>query len=312
VQITATAIQLKVGLDDYLSFDAFSDCVSRSVDQAAGATKNSDGHLIILPEYLGLYLSFIPFNASQAQKSGSMVELVGRLASADRREIQHTLFGKTCLEVQAFYDDLFSGLAKKHGAYIVAGSLCIPQTDNSPHRGGPVIIDECRIFNISPTFAPSGRCIGRTAKVRIPPGEDQLIDPASLDQLTPIQTSIGAIGVALCYDGYHHGPLEKLDGLGAQIIAQPVHFPSPAIRFDGSGGFVPQVQDFAKLIQGRENIRYGVTAALVGEVFPDRRAEGVSYICANQNQTTDDWEATLLARSEDPFKSANVSALLEI
>lgn len=67
--------------------------------------------------------------------------------------------------------------------------------------------------------------------------------------------------MALCFDGSHHRPLEQLDALDTTIVAQPIHFADPRIRDDGTGSFVPAHEDFGRLLQGRENVRFGVCGA---------------------------------------------------
>lgn len=121
----------------------------------------------------------------------------------------------------------------------------------------------------------------------------------------------GVIGVVLCFDGYHDGPIAHLDAQGATLVAQPIHFPNPGYRYDGTGSKVPAHEDFGHLLQGRENIRIGVSAALVGETFRDRRAEGVSHIVANRGNPDADWSDIVLAEAPDPVAPATVSAIVE-
>ena len=186
--------------------------------------------------------------------------------------------------------------------------------DRSPHRAQPpeaatFVTDWTAINNISPVFNQFGRCIGRTAKHHIPAGEDLFIDGAADDEAHPVRTAIGSIGTTLCYDGYHHGRIEQMDAQGCRILCQPVYFAGPSIRFDGTGEFVPAYEDFIKLIQGRENIRFGVCSALVGEVFPDRRAEGLSFIARNTNLPDDRWQEAVICQAKNPFEEDILAAL---
>jgi hypothetical protein len=102
-----------------------------------------------------------------------------------------------------------------------------------------------------------------------------------------------------------------MQGLYLLPFEEPTHFPGPGIRYDGTGSLVPAHEDFGRLIQGRENIRIGVSAALVGEAFADRRAEGKSHVVVNRGHTEADWRDIVLAEADDPFSAAIVSATFE-
>ena len=312
MNVNLVTLQVKTSLEDYLSYEAFAAHVEQLMSSAMDNIDASYPTLVVFPEYLGMCLTFIPHYAMLAKQSGSFKAFLSNLPGQTRAARQHALFVEHALEAQTFYDGLFAELAKNYGVYIIAGSICLPDTDNSPHQDGRFIVNGTKVFNTSPFFNPQGRCIGRTSKIRLPEGEDQLFDSVRLEQLTPVQTSMGKVGTLLCFDGYHHAPIEQLDKLGASIVAQPIHFPSPHIRFDGSGAFVPAYEDFAKLLQGRENIRFGICSALVGEIFPDRRAEGLSHIVVNHQLPAESWKQSILMQVEDPFAEAAISAVVDL
>jgi len=79
-----------------------------------------------------------------------------------------------------------------------------------------------------------------------------------------------------------------------------------------SGDFVPHPEDFVSLIQGRESIQYGVGAFLVGEVFEDMRAEGLSFIARNTGDPEAPWQDAIVARAEQPFEEAIVRATVDL
>jgi hypothetical protein len=54
------------------------------------------------------------------------------------------------------------------------------------------------------------------------------------------------------------------------------------------------------VIQGRENIRYGVNAMMVGAVFEDTAAEGRSSIAVNIGRPDATWQDGLLAIASGP------------
>ena len=69
---------------------------------------------------------------------------------------------------------------------------------------------------------------------------------------------------------------------------------------------------FVSLIQGRENVQFGVAAFLVGAVFDDRRAEGLSYIARNTGRTEASWEEGIVTVAGRPDAEAIVSAVVEL
>jgi predicted amidohydrolase len=183
--------------------------------------------------------------------------------------------------------------------------------DESPHRGGRFVENGSRVFNQSYLFSPAGLCLQRTRKANIPPGEDFLIDSDPQAGPAPAQTAVGPIGTVLCFDGYHHSVIERADASGTDILVQPLYFPNPDIRFDGSGKIVPSPWDFIALIQGRENIRYGIAAAQVGAVFADQRAEGLSFIAQNTGVAGTPWQDAVVAMAVGPYEEAIVSATVD-
>jgi predicted amidohydrolase len=243
---------------------------------------------------------------------GGSERLGADFAERPRAAAQRLLFVESAIETERAYTEIFSALAREHGAYVLAGSLCVPPMDESPHRGGQVILDDSRIHNVAYLFSPRGLCLGRLPKVHIPSGEDRLIDGAPLGALLPIDTRIGRIGTLLCFDGYHHVPIETYDAAGVDILVQPLYFDGPDVRFDGSGTFVPMPLDFVSLIQGRENVQYGVVPFLVGAIFEDERAEGTSFIARNTGVVGTPPEEALVAKTDDVFAEAIVAATVEL
>ncbi|MET0159462.1 MAG: nitrilase-related carbon-nitrogen hydrolase, partial [Acidimicrobiales bacterium] len=293
------AVQMAMDLDDYTE-SGFQAAVSRSAEDAMASLDPIDGALLVFPEHLGFLLPVVAFHRDEARAAWSFQELIEALSGGDPME-RRQLWIANAADAFELYESTFCTVARTHGVYVVAGSITTPILDRSPHRDGGVLVSETTLMNVSPLVGPSGRCLSHTTKVRIPPGEDKLVTPGRLDDLAPTTTSIGSIGTALCFDGYHERPIERLDAQGAQIVAQPTHFPGPEIRYDGTGTMVPAYEDFGRLIQGRENIRVGVSAALVGEPFRDRRAEGKSHIILNAGDVDADWADIVVAEASEPM-----------
>lgn len=190
-----------------------------------------------------------------ARRSASLASLIDAVAESDTREARYELYVRRAVDIASAYAAVFGSLARELGVYIVAGALTVPPMDDSPHTGGWRVLGDHVLHNVSPLFGPRGWRIGRTAKVRIPPCVDRFSDPGGLEALYPAETRLGRIGTTLCFDGYHHGPLERVDAQGTTIVAQPIHFADPNIRYAGTAGFVPAHEDFGRMLQGRGNIR---------------------------------------------------------
>jgi predicted amidohydrolase len=324
MRVNLVAVQAKTELGDYLSAEAFRTKMSALMDRALDGIDASLPTLVAFPEFVGMYLSFVPFYpdeaASDAKMSGVVGRIIerniGRLGDTQRQNLraaaQYLLFVEHAIETEQTYMETFAALARESGAYVVAGSACLPLMDESPHRGGRLVEDGSRVFNTAHVFSPQGRCLRRVSKVHIPPGESMLFDAGPKSELVPVETRMGRIGTLLCFDGYHHTPMEHYDAGGVDVVVQPVYFGGPEVRFDGTGAVVPKPLDFASLLQGRENIQYGVASAMVGAVFEDKRAEGLSFIARNTGRTDAAQQDTLLAQVGDVFEEAIVAATVEL
>ncbi len=102
--------------------------------------------------------------------------------------------------------EYFGQLAKKHQLHIVAGLI---------ERDGHLI------YNVAVLIGPDGEIIGNYRKVTLPRGEiEGGITPGN--EYPVFQTSIGKIGMMVCYDGFFPEVARELSNRGAEIIAWPV------------------------------------------------------------------------------------------
>ena len=324
MKVNLVAIQAKMELGDYRDAAAFKRKVALLMIRAMREVDPALPTLVAYPEYLGMYLSFVPHFWDELKNETNMWRGVDRIVAKHsarldealrhdpRKAAQRLLFIDSAIETERAYMDAFSALAREHGAYLAAGSLCVPELDESPHRGGRFVHDDSKVYNQSYLFSPRGLCLKRVKKVNVPPGENLLIDGGPRSELVPVDTSIGRIGTLLCFDGYHHSLVEQYDSLGTDLLVQPLYFDGPQLRFDGSGKIVPQPWDFISMIQGRENIQYVIAPFLVGSVFEDKRAEGMSFIARNTGRAGAPWADAIVARTTDAFSEAIVAAIVEV
>ena len=102
--------------------------------------------------------------------------------------------------------EYFGKLARKHGLYIVAGLY---------ERAGSLV------YNVAVLIGPDGDVAGVYRKVTLPTGEvERGVAPG--DDYPVFDTSLGRIGMMVCYDGFFPEVARELANRGAEIIAWPV------------------------------------------------------------------------------------------
>lgn len=102
--------------------------------------------------------------------------------------------------------DYFGELAKKHHLYLVPGLV---------ERAGPLI------YNVAVLIAPDGTIAGKYRKVCLPRSEiEGGVTPGH--DYPVFDTSLGKIGMMVCYDGFFPEVARELSNRGAEIIAWPV------------------------------------------------------------------------------------------
>lgn len=100
----------------------------------------------------------------------------------------------------------FGELARRHKLHLVAGIV---------ERNGHLI------HNVAVLIGPDGQLIGRYRKVTLPRTEIEAgIAPGN--EYPVFETSLGRIGMMICYDGFFPEPARQLGQRGAEIIAFPV------------------------------------------------------------------------------------------
>jgi predicted amidohydrolase len=161
-----TPDRIRIGTAQYYirpvtSFEQF-------VDQVTGvvATAGDYGcNLLVLPEYFTIQLLTL-----------------GDLTLPVPQQVR-----KLADRVPAFID-LFSGLAKKHGLYVIAGS--IPNLDPD---------DPDKVYNDSFVFGPSGEHVVQ-GKMHMTRWESEEWHVSPRRKFNVIETDFGKIAVTICYD----------------------------------------------------------------------------------------------------------------
>ncbi|MCH8062099.1 MAG: carbon-nitrogen hydrolase family protein [Chloroflexi bacterium] len=318
MKINLVAVQAKTELDDYSTPEFFDRKMGLLMEMAMADVDPALPTLVCFPEAVGMYLGFVPFYWNELKNESSFEQAIRRITELNRDRmiesgdldyeafVSQLLFADNALEAERNYMQTFSSLATKYDAYVSAGSTYLPKMEDNPHMGGRLVLDEEKIRNTSYLFSPRGVCLDRTSKVNIPEGEDRFTTGSPLSELKAVDTRIGRIGTAICWDGFHHTLIEHYDALGVEVLLQPSYY-------SGAGPLANlDPWSFSNLIQGRENIRFGVAAFLVGAVFEDRRAEGLSYIAKNAGRVGATKEDAVIAIADQAYAEEAVHAVIDL
>jgi predicted amidohydrolase len=145
---------------------------------------------------------FVPLIAEAARQKADLVVLPETLTYYGTGLKMHE-----CSEpVPGPSTDYFGRLAKQHSLHLVVGLI---------ERDGPTL------YNIAALIGPDGTLIGKYRKVCLPRGEIEAgLTPGTAYPV--FDTSIGKVGMMVCYDGFFPEVARALTLNGAEIIAWPV------------------------------------------------------------------------------------------
>lgn len=303
-ELALIAIQLEIDAGVLASGEAYrahlDDVAACAVEDAGEA----GARLIVFPEIAG-HLALLALAPRAAHKAKSLGAALA--ASAIRRPLdvlrgaatarllapRHAVLAALAPDAERYWRSVFGPLARRHAAYVVAGSHL---------RLGP----DGDLTNSSLLFAPDGRCIATTSKVNLVPGlEDAApgglgLARGELAQLPVTDTPFGALCTLICYDGFHepHTSLERFVPVapelarkgGVKVVANPAANPWPWLgtwppstlagglaRAPGTRADQWQREGLPGSLAAQPFAHYGVTAHLVGRVL-DLAFEGCSEI----------------------------------
>ncbi|MBW6454318.1 MAG: hypothetical protein K0A98_00400 [Trueperaceae bacterium] len=279
--VRLAAVQPRWRAEDYASAERFAD---RVADLAARAVAGAPGPaLVAFPELWALPL------LATAGRVGDLLDdglwSAGRallrrrgarwtaLAWRRRWRWSDAAYADLAVDAYAMWTAAFARAARETGASLVAGSGFFPTVAYEAARGLHVV--DPRVHNLALLFAPSGAVVGRARKVFLTEGLERRVGLARgrLEDLPVVDTPVGRVAVAVCLDGWYHHVVERLDGLGAQVLVQPSANaaswtrpwpPDPAI----DEGRAWLERGLRAGLAGRAHLRYGVNPMLVGDLPP--------------------------------------------
>lgn len=330
VKANLIAVQAKMSLADYETDDAFREKIASLMLDASARADFGLPTLVSFPELIGMYLTFVPYcwdeliGQASLERAGTKIVMqnIAGVPEAHRSSPEAAarwlLFIEHALEAEKAYVETFSSLAREYGVYVSAGSIALPPIESEPSKGGRHIADQTKVQNVSYLFSPNGVCLRRVPKVNMTAGfEERVFDGAPKSELVPVETALGCVGTLVCYDGFHESLVEHYDGLGVEILLKPSYNQH---LWEAPSTYDPEHREgenwlrtgCPSIIQGRENIRYGVNAMLVGAVFEDMLAEGLSSVAVNTGRTGACWEDGVLAIASRPDAEEIVAATVEV
>src|SRR3990172_10971348 len=178
MRVNLVAVQLRASLEDYASNEAFRSRMTGLMERAAQTVDFSLPSIVVFPETVGLWLSFVPEVYHQIRDCTSIVQALVRgiprnlprfLGACWRYRTVgvRTIFLETALEAEAVYRETFSGLARRYGCYLQAGTIYIPTIEDEPVKGRHQL--GRKVYNVAYLFGPNGLCLRRVPKRNLSP-----------------------------------------------------------------------------------------------------------------------------------------------
>jgi predicted amidohydrolase len=295
--VRLVAVQPAWRAEDYATTEAFA---ARVLDLTLRAVAGAPGPaLVAFPELWALPLLATVGGAATSLPDGLFAAVRTLLrrhggrwtATAARGRWSWARAAYADLGVPAYeaWTSAFAAAARASGATIVAGSGFFPTVAFEAARGLHVV--DPRPTNLALAFAASGAVVARGSKVELTVGLERRVGLARgrVEDLPVVATPVGRVAIAVCLDGWYHHVLERLDGLGAQVLVQPSANdadwnrpwpPDPRLR---------ERDAWLRLglragLAGRAHLRYGVNPMLVGGLAP-LAPRGRSTVVARRDGT---------------------------
>lgn len=288
-KIAIACVQARVTLADYYNEDSFRSLTERLMEQAAERLPTGVPRLVVFPEDYGSACMFAGEEETLKGASslrGAVAKLVQRhFAGVMAQRLRHRVGWVRAFALHRaraaarLYFDTFSRLAREYKAYVLGGSVLLPDMDMENGRFEP---KGSGVYNVSYLFGPDGQVLGAQKKAFLIEleGVDGLdLTPGRVEELSVIDTELGRIGVAVCFDAFQEPVIERLKSLDVDIFVQPSANPGPWNEWQRGdwlrGAWKAVVEDGVAV--------YGVNPMLVGNLL-DVEFEGQSSILCRDEE----------------------------
>lgn len=282
-QIAIACVQARVTLADYFTAESFHSLTEGLMERAVASLPADVPRLVVFPEDYGSGCMFVGEQDTLSDSStlrGAVATLVRKnFAAVMGQRLRHRVGWVRAFalhraaEAAKLYFGTFSDLARKYNAYVLGGSVLLPDMTMADGRFEPQGSD---VYNVSYLFGPDGQVLGSQRKAFLieMEGVDGLdLCAGSVDGLSVIDTELGRIGIAICFDAFQEPVVERFKGLDVDIFLQPSANPGPWNdwqRGDWLNGTWKAVVEEGVAV-------YGVNPMLVGSLL-DVEFEGQSSI----------------------------------
>ncbi len=268
--VDLTAIQVRFDATTF-SRESFANAMGRYIRLARGLWRG-ERHVTVFPE-------FFPAFRGMALEGGPGKILLKYALKNTGLSLNpfRQAFLKHTLEIECFYRETFGALAGEFKTYLLAPSILMPEVDIESSRG--TFLRDKRLYNMAYLFNPQGRLIAKIAKHNLTDAESGILFSRGSSFGNTAETSIGTLGVAICYDMFFESEVRQLDSRGCEILLVPsCNFaPWKAPLTESTQERVWFRDGPISASKDRENIRFLVNAMAVGDVG-GQTAQGRSSI----------------------------------
>jgi len=282
-RISIACVQAGVTLPDFYTEESFRGLTRRLMQDAAASMPAGVPRLVVFPEDYASGCLFVGEEEAVAGSSslrGAVANLVRRhFAGVMGQRLRHRVGWVRALalhraaDAARLYFDTFSSLAREYGAYVLGGSVLLPELDTADGRLDPKGSD---VYNVSYLFGPDGKVVGSQRKaflIELEGAEGLDLCPGRVEDLQVFDTELGRIAVAVCFDAFQEPVVQRFKEMDVDIFLQPSANPGPWNDW--------QQEDWLrgtwKAVVEEGIAVYGVNPMLVGHLL-DVEFEGQSSI----------------------------------
>ncbi|MGE8907951.1 nitrilase-related carbon-nitrogen hydrolase [Leptospira interrogans] len=274
---------------DYSNEINFSKKIQSYLEEASKKGYINPKTIVVFPEYLGTWLVVAGEKTSVVRSDkledsmrililSNPVSFIFNFFKAQGKDkIRDALFRMKAEKMLSIYSNTFSGMAKKWGVTIVAGSILLPE----PYiLEGKIQIRNGALKNVSYVFLPDGR-VAENSPEKIYPIEDEksFVAAATLKNLKIIQSPMGKIGVLVCADSWYPEVYEIFKKQNVNFVVVPSYVaPDGAMSevwkgYNGSKNPTDiRLEDVHRISEGEAWLKY----ALAGRILKSGATHGMN------------------------------------
>jgi hypothetical protein len=296
---------------DYASVNRFYAKLDDTLDVAYRRGWLNEQTIVAFPEYIGTWLvatgeGVQTYQAEDIQNAMRTLVLGHLLSFAfsfaktatstqAKDRVKAALFRMKAKHMAETYHTVFSTLAEKYTATIVAGSIILPSPDVID---GTLRINAGELYNASVVYKPDGSAYEDVVR-KVFPIEDELpfTARASLAELPVFDTPAGRLGVLICADSWYPSTYEVMKAKQANLVVVPSYlspggvWEEPWRGYDGApppddvdpndAGQITEGEAWLKYALAgrlaRAGIQHGINVFLRGDLW-DLGSEGYTII----------------------------------